>query len=403
MSRLPSALQPAWPYFKRVHRLASFVLGIVNRRTSRLFGARALPHRATEIADQTVALEPAAVTLHRGGDGEKVRRKAPSGDPANHWVFEANLAYDVPRRFTLEITDGTVVGDYGANLTPGGTLDYESSPYFGISEWREHPIFLRARLPAAEQFDGALLTLSTRGGSANYYHFLLDVLPRWGVFRESMPGRMPDALYVPSGAKYQKQFLNMLGLDTIPIVETGKHRAVRADRLLVPSQPNSDLVAPRWTIDWLKEQFPAKNSADAPSRLYLTRGDQPNTRRLVNEPEIWPSLERQGFVRVDPGSLTVQQQIDWFAGADVIVAPHGAALANLAFCKPGVRILELFAPNYVNVCYWNITENIDGARYRYVVGGDPESRPVGSPMNGVLTDIQISSEKFRAALGDLLS
>lgn len=403
MSRLPSALQPAWPLFKRVHRFASLVLGVVNRRTSRIFGARALPSRATEIADQTVALEPASVTLHRSGDGEDVRRQPPKGDPAGHWVFGANLSYDVPRRFTLEITDGTVVGDYGANLTPGGTLDYESSPYFGISGWREHPIFLRARLPEAEHFDGALLTLSTRGGSANYYHFLLDVLPRWGVFRESMPGRMADALYIPSGARYQKQFLSMLGLDTIPIIETGKHRAVKADTLLVPCMPNPDLVAPRWTVDWLREQFPTKDVANAPRRLYLTRGDRPNTRRLVEESDLWPLLEKLGFVRVDPGSLTVQEQIDWFAAAEVIVAPHGAALANLAFCSPGVRILELFAPNYVNVCYWNISENIEGARYHYLVGGDADSRPADSPMNGVLTDISLKRGKFTAALEELLS
>ena len=403
MSRLPSALQPAWPLIKRVHRFATLVLGVINRRTSRIFGVRSLPRRATSSADQTVALEPAMVSLHRGGDGEDIRRMPPAGHPAGHWVFGANLEYDVPRRFTLEITDGTVVGDYGANLTPGGSLDYESSPYFGINGWREHPIFLRARLPAPEHFEGELLTLSTRGGSDNYYHYLLDVLPRWGVFRETMPGRMPDALYVPSATRYQKQFLSMLGLDTIPIIETGKHRAVTADKLLVPCIPNPDLVAPRWTIDWLREQLPTKNTADAPRRLYLTRGDRPNTRRLVNEQGYLPMLEKLGFVRVDPGSLTVQEQIDWFAAAEVIVAPHGAALANLAFCSPGVRVLELFAPNYVNVCYWNITENIDGARYRYLVGGKPDARPLGSPMNGVLTDIEIKRDTFVSALEDLLS
>ena len=403
MSRLPSALQPAWPFFKRVHRNGAFLLGLVTRRTSRFFGGRALPRSATATADQTAALEPLSVTLHRGGSGEDVRRTPPIGEPAGHWRFEKSLSYDVPRRFTLEIVDGTVVGDYGANLTPGGILDYESSPYFGIAGWREHPIFLRGKLPTVERVDGSVLTLATRGGSANYYHFLLDVLPRWGVFQESMPGRIPDALYLPSSFGYQKQFLAMLGLDTIPIVATGKHRAIQADHLLVPCQANPDLVAPRWTIDWLKQQLVTKNVADVPRRMYLTRGDKPNTRRLTNESELWPLLEKQGFVRVDPGSLTVQEQIDWFAAAEVIVAPHGAALANLAFCSPGVRILELFAPNYVNVCYWNITENIDGARYRYLVGGDADSRPAGSSMNGVLTDIEIKRDAFVAALEDLLS
>lgn len=383
--------------------MGAFLLGVVTRRTSRLFSGRALPRKASLTADETVALEPQSAKLHRGGDGEHVSRVAPRGDPSDHWTFGKSLIYDVPRRFTLEISNGIVVGDYGANLTPGGILDYESSPYFGISSWREHPIFLRGKLPQVEGVDGSVLTLATRGGSANYYHFLLDVLPRWGVFRESMPGEMPDALYLPSTSRYQRQFLGMLGLDTIPFIETGKHRAITADRLLVPCQPNPDLVAPRWTIEWLKDQFPTKNTTDAPSRLYLTRGAKPNTRRLTNESELWSILEKQGFVRVDPGSLTVQEQIDWFAGAEVIVAPHGAALANLAFCSPGVRILELFAANYVNVCYWNIADNIEGSSYRYLVGGEPDSRPSGSPMNGVLTDIKIDREKFVAALEDLLS
>lgn len=332
-----------------------------------------------------------------------VRRLPPEGEPAGHWVFEANLGFDVPRRFTLEITDGLVVGDYGANLTPGGTLDYESSSYFGIRSWREHPIFLRAKLPPIEKFEGSLLNLTTRGGSGNYYHYLLDVLPRWGVFLESMPGRVPDALYVPSKAGYQKQFLAILGLDAIPIIETGKDRAVRADRLLVPSEANPDLVAPRWTIDWLRSHFPAQDRPGSSARLYVTRGNKPNTRRLTNEAELWPLLEAKGFVRLDPGTLSVQEQIDAFAAAEVVVAPHGAALANLVFCRPQVRVLELFAPNYVNVCYWNITENIDGARYRYLVGGDHDSRRVGAPMNGVLTDILVDRQKFVEALEDLLS
>ena len=46
------------------------------------------------------------------------------------------------------------------------------------------------------------------------------------------------------------------------------------------------------------------------------------------------SLERRGFLRFDPGAHTVQEQIDHFAAAEVIVAPHGAALANLTFCRP---------------------------------------------------------------------
>jgi len=81
MSRLPSALQPAWPLFKRVHRLLSFLLGLVFRRTSRIAGARALPKRATLKATDTAALEPGAVVVHPAGDGEQLVRTMPVGVP----------------------------------------------------------------------------------------------------------------------------------------------------------------------------------------------------------------------------------------------------------------------------------------------------------------------------------
>jgi Glycosyltransferase 61 len=401
MSRLPSALQPAWPLFKRMHRFLSLALGVVFRRTSTLAGARALPKRATVRSAETVALEPSSVELHPAGDGEHLVRSMPVGEPANHWVFENELKYDVPARYCLEIERGITIGDYAAIVTPGGTLDYETSGYFGISGWREHPIFLRTQLPRLEHVDGTLLNLTTRGSTANYYHFLLDVLPRYGIFSEALPGRVPDAVYVPHSARYQKQLLSMTGIDQLPLIDAGKHTALQADRLLVPSTPNQELAAPLWVVDWLRRTLPPSGATDMPTKLYVTRGDAPNTRRYVEEPQLWPSLERQGFTRVDPGALTVQEQIDWFAAADVVVAPHGAALSNLVFCKPGVRILELFAPNYVNHCYWTIASALPDATYHYLVADG--SHGEGKPMTGVLTDIRIDARRVLDALERLLA
>lgn len=44
-------------------------------------------------------------------------------------------------------------------------------------------------------------------------------------------------------------------------------------------------------------------------------------------------------------------QAEAFFGADWVVAAHGAALTNLAFCRPGTRVIELFSSEYVNPCY----------------------------------------------------
>jgi capsular polysaccharide biosynthesis protein len=402
VSRLPTALQPAWPLVKRAHRLATRRIGALTRRTRNLAGDRALPVRGTDTSRETVHLEPANVRIHVGGPVELLRRKVPAGSPPDHWIFHHRADYDIPERFTLEIDRGAIVGDYAAHLTPGGLLDYETSTYFGVAGWREHPIFLRPRLPAMTQLDGTLLSLATRGSSANYYHFLLDVLPRWGVFDESMPGVRPDAIFVNTRTGYQKQLLAMIDLPDVPIVEPAKHTAVRADRLLAPCIPNPDLMAPTWTTGWLKKNLPAQQTQGRPSRMYITRGSAKNTRRLVNEEAILDILRPLGFEVFDPGQHTVQDQIDCFTAAEVIVAPHGAALANLTFCSPGTRVLELFAPTYVNPCYWTIAANIPDGKYHYLVCGTDRRAP-GAEMTGVLTDITADLAEFTAALEDLLA
>lgn len=401
---LPAPLQPAWPILKRGHVALTRRVGAVSRRTTSLAGDRAVPARGTDSVDATVALEPGSVTLHEGGPGEVLRRQLPPGTPPDHWGLARRASYDVPRRFTLEIESGTVVGNYSANITPGGVLDGETSNYFGVTRWHEHPLYIRPRLPEIEEFDGSLVSLATRGSHANYYHFLLDVLPRIGVLEECLPGFVPDAWWVNTGSGYQRQLLAMAGLDTerIRVVQPGKKVAVRAKNLVVPAMPNPDLIAPTWTTAWLKDRLPAQETTERPKRIYITRGSAKNTRRLVNEDVVLPLLEQQGFVKFDPGAVSVQDQIDTFTAAEVIVAPHGAALANLTFCSPGVRILELFAPTYVNPCYWVIADNVPDVRYHYLVCGD-DDRPPGSPLNGVLTDIEVDLAKLAVALEELLS
>ncbi len=367
MSRLPPALQPAWPLVKRAHRLLSLVLGLLTRPVSRLFGERALPQRGTLTSAETVAREPDKVRLHPGGHAEELDREAPVGEPASHWTFELPATYRVPATYCVEIDGGTVVGDWGANLTADGTLDYATSEYFGINRWREHPIFLRPRLPRVSYQPGTVVSLATRGGSVNYYHFLMDVLPRWRIFQETLPDRPPDAIYVPTATRYQRELISLMGLDRTQILPAGADVSVRADQLVVPSLPNPREVAPSWIVSWLRSALPAREDRGLPTRLYITRGQARNTRRYVDEPDAWPAMEDRGFTRIDPGSMGVQDQIDHFAAAEVIVAPHGAALTNLVFAQPGVRVLELFAPTYVKSCFWAIVASIPGARYRYLV------------------------------------
>ena len=408
---LPSWLRPWWPLFKRLHRGVTLLLGILFRAVSPLLGARGVPVRATASSAQTAAGEPDHVVLHTGTPEQPLVRTATPGTPAGHWVFEAVRtateptaqvpAVTVPATFVLDVAGGRLSGDYGATTTPGKVLDHETSTYFGVSDWREHPIFLRPTLGPTAHVTGTVLSLTTRGTAVNYYHFLYDAIGRLAVLEDALPHALgeADAVVVPHGAGYQRQLLELAGV-TGRLIQPTRGRTVAADRLLVPSNPNWALQAPPATVAWLRDRLPPSGATGTPKRLYVTRGTTPRTRRYVEEAALWPELERRGFERIDPGQHSVQEQIDLFHGAEVVVSPHGAALTNLTFSRPGVRVLEMFASTYVHLGLWAICQAIS-ADYHYLVADGPGG-PDG-PNAGVLDDVSIPPARVLAAIDDLLA
>lgn len=77
--------------------------------------------------------------------------------------------------------------------------------------------------------------------------------------------------------------------------------------------------------------------------------------------------QKNGFVAVTLDNLSIVEQAKIFNSAKVIVAPHGAALTNLVFCRKNTKIIEIFHPNYINVCFWALS-NCVGLDYYYFIG-----------------------------------
>jgi hypothetical protein len=78
-------------------------------------------------------------------------------------------------------------------------------------------------------------------------------------------------------------------------------------------------------------------------RIYISRNDT-RLRRVVNERRLTPMLEALGFERALLGDLPIARQVALFRQAEIVVAPHGAGLAHIAWCKPGTKVIEFF-PN----------------------------------------------------------
>jgi capsular polysaccharide biosynthesis protein len=194
--------------------------------------------------------------------------------------------------------------------------------------------------------------------------------------------------------------IEMLGIDPERVIDSDQIRHLEAELLVVPGVPDAHLRTPSWIVRFLRNRLLPASARRAPGRrIYITRGEKRGNRIVINEAEVIGALSELGFTVIDPGAMPVAEQIRTFAEADWIVGPHGGALTNLAFASPGASVVELFAPDYVQGCYWKLCECVSGVTYRYLVGtGSP---PRNGRMLGVDSDMTIDTTALLALLDGL--
>jgi capsular polysaccharide biosynthesis protein len=90
-------------------------------------------------------------------------------------------------------------------------------------------------------------------------------------------------------------------------------------------------------------------------------------RRLANFGAVAPVLEHFGFRVVAMEALTLDDQIRTMQRARYVIGEHGAGVANIMFCHPGARVLELFNPSCPQPAHWVLASLFD-LGYGYVVG-----------------------------------
>jgi len=102
-------------------------------------------------------------------------------------------------------------------------------------------------------------------------------------------------------------------------------------------------------------------------RLFFSRGGS-KIRRLLNEDALWKIAQSHGFERFEARADNHADQVERFSQADIVIGVHGAGLGNLAFCRPGTRMIEIFPENFTKSTYLWLSKRI-GLDYDFLVGG----------------------------------
>jgi hypothetical protein len=396
MVRLPPRLRPLFPYLKPAYVGATRAVAPTMQRLSRSRSGL-LP------AGSVATLEEAAATT--GGrcvvarPPEVIGRGKITGRPASMPLTDAGDGETVGRVAVAELPNGRVLGPHRAVITGNGDLVYEVSWYFGTKRPREHPVFLNPFPPPPARIGGRLGVLAQRG-DGNYYHFLMDVLTKVGVLDQAPSVAAPDVWYVPAQTRFQRELLELFGIGAHQRIDATEQPHVQADLLVVPGPPSMTEKNPPWAVEFLRNRLLPHVDTSGPRRnVYITRGPSANNRSIVNEPALLDVLATHDFVHVDPGALSVVDQIRTFATANVIVAPHGAALANIIFASPGSTLVELFPAGCLLPDYWRLASSVPGMQYRYVSAFGGPRRPTRA--GTIVRDIEVDTAAVAATLVEL--
>ena len=396
MVRLPPRLRPLFPYLKPAYVRTTGALAPAMQRVSRARGAL-LPSGTVQTLEQAAATSGGRCVVAR--QPEVIERGAMEGRPPGLALTDPGDGETVGRVAVVELPNGRVLGPHRAVITGNGDLVHEISWYFGTRRPREHPVFLNPFPPPPLDVSGRLGVLASRG-DGNYYHFLMDVLTRIGVLEQAREVAPPERWYVPAQTRFQRELLDLFGIGPEQRVDAGAHPHVRAQCLVVPGPPAMTEKNPPWAVEFLRGRLLPHVDTSGPRRgVYVTRGPSANNRSIVNEPEVAELLAARGFAAIDPGAMPVVEQIRAFATAEVIVAPHGAALANLMFASPGAAVVELFPAGCLLPDYWRLASSVPGLRYRYVSACGGPRRPTRA--STIVRDIEVDVAALRATLDEL--
>ena len=190
----------------------------------------------------------------------------------------------------------------------------------------------------------------------NYYHFVFQILPKLmetSNIDKSIPILLDRAAADIESMRQLVSWCNAEGRD---IIYMDYDIAYRVKDLYTISAPN--VCVPNWkkrnisssfvqcayspnSIENMAEMLLANASNRiTPEKIFICRG-RASKRHSYNEQELLDLAQKYGFEPIYPEELPIEEQINIYHRAKVIIAAGGAALCNLIYCQPDCKLIIL--------------------------------------------------------------
>ena len=277
--------------------------------------------------------------------------------------IEKGLSYKIyiisnGRLYTDRIHDTAAILDNKIVEGPSFQLRRGLNSVIFNSNIGDNIVFSKGTPRKLRNLNGSVLSLLTGGaGNHNYWHWLFDVLPRIGLCGKFVKLTGIDYFLLPSILKnFQKETLDCLKIPKRKRISSERFRHIKAKELIITDHPvmisgnaTKDIQnIPDWISLWLRSNFIKKNiitNKKVKNRIYIDRSEKNSNRlpqrTIINEDEIKKYLIKNSFIIVKLHQTKFRDQVNLFRNAECVVGLHGGGFANIVFCKPKTKIIEL--------------------------------------------------------------
>lgn len=239
--------------------------------------------------------------------------------------------------------------------------------------------------------------LLARAGSANYGHWLAEHFAALLLLRDALPELQPRLLVNAARGPGMLQVLadsaGLARFDSealLPMQRTGGKRVAEL-LMLSPASKHSHMKHPI-ALTALARLAPSRPATD----LLFVRRTSTAKRNLRNIHLVEAAAIRLGFRSIEPGRMTLAEQIEAFSAARVVMGVSGADLTNIVFMPKGGDVVCLLPARGREFFFWDIC-CIREHRYWSIFG--PPLTERGGGHDDFIVDTELVAKVMAQVLG----
>jgi len=271
---------------------------------------------------------------------------------------ELPVSIEVDPFYLFQVDYVSLIGPYGLPVTRYGRILQETSQssvikcvrrtvsLLGFVEFIK--LYISAFFPRMKMDVECAFHLVPRHGygpnNPNYAHWILENLPQLFAL-DSIADQSPKIVVNQTMTRWQRESLSSMGVNLNSIVPLSKS-ITHVRKLYVSSMRSATSVNserdPRgrsWAINRLKNAGTDDYKVVKRKRTFLSRQDL-GRGFITNIKALEVLLDKYDIETYHPGQVSFQHDVDYFRNVGLLLAPHGASLANMAF-SDSCNVIEI--------------------------------------------------------------